>query len=205
MHRAGRAARGVEVARNRDRALHLARDLRVLSWRVVGHRGHRELRRARARRDVGVREVGVAQLAERVIAHGQEAARLLVARGDSEVPSEVERLAVDARLAERGEQVLHVRAARLDAALQRGHVVPEHAEAVARGDRLDHTEDLHGRVALVGPAVRTADVEEHEQRTQRGDHGRDDEQYFSAIHGRLTYLVRGGDAAVAPPRLPLAP
>src|SRR5205085_2255259 len=97
--RARRAARLVEVAGDADRAGDLARDPRVLRLGEVLDLGDRERRGAALHLAVG--QVRVAELAEGVVADGQQAAGERLVRGDREVPGEVDLRGVHLRLAQR--------------------------------------------------------------------------------------------------------
>ena len=78
-----------------------------------------------------------------------------------------------------GKQVLLRDRAGLDLAGSLGSV-----DGFAGVDLLDHPQHLDGVVALVGAGVSSADVQEHQQGAQGGDHCCDDEQDSSAIHER---------------------
>ena len=144
----GRAAGRVEVARDRHRAADVARDL-LVGLRAVdealgdlvdrhavltGGVGDRaDLERRRVAGDLHVREVGVAELGEGVVADVEHAAGQRLLTGDGEVPGEVQAPAVDVRAGERAEQRLEVVA---PAWVGLGRAVAQRAEVGRGGDRV---------------------------------------------------------------------
>jgi hypothetical protein len=127
-----RAAGLVEVAGHLDRALHAAADHGVLGRREVGDLGDREL--GRGALDLEVAKVGVAEAAEGVVADAAQPVRQRVRARHREVPGEVQLAALDACALEPLEDVLHVRAAVLEA--QRVGLDPV-AVPAKRGTRLE--------------------------------------------------------------------
>jgi hypothetical protein len=125
----------------------------------VLHRRHAE--EGRAAGDDPIREIGVAERGECVVADAQHALAQALLGADGEVPCQVEVLALDVRPLQRGEDRLHARAPRVVA--HRAVVVAVRAE---RGLRLER---MAARVAkeakgddvavALRPVPRGADVE----------------------------------------------
>ncbi len=130
----GRTSGRVQVARHDEGTVHLARDLRILGGRVVGHLRDRVLRGRALHLHVG--HGGVAEAGERVVADRERPLGEVALAGDREVPGEVEAVAGDAGPLKCREQPLHVGPACLHGGIVRLQPVAVHAERLLRLDDL---------------------------------------------------------------------
>ncbi len=131
VHPTARPAVREQEAGNREVPLHPAGDLARV--RFVLDARHFERRRGALDDPVG--QVGVTELGERVVAHGEHAAGVVFVACDREVPGQVQARTFDASGCKRREQFVEVRAPRVDGFFFGGQFVAEVTESRRRFKR----------------------------------------------------------------------